>query len=197
MWPKIPAGLRTFLSKYGFWLFAAALLLFFRFGNPSKVVLATGLLNINPEASVGGQPFDFGFRVQAIDGTPLPLESLRGKVVFLNLWATWCGPCRAEMPAIQELYEQTDTSQVVFVMLSVDKAADLYKVKKYVSDNGYTFPVYTRLGAVPEMLRVPSIPTTFVIGRDGSVVMKKVGTTNYNTERFRKFLAKQSASDAR
>ncbi len=186
---------RKFFSPFGLLLFAALMVLFFRFGNPSRMILASGMLNVNPESASTDIPFDYGFSVQDLHGSTFPLESLKGKVVFLNLWAAWCGPCRAEMPAIQKLYEKVDTTQVAFVMLSVDKAADLFKVKKYVNDNAYTFPVFIRYDPVPQMLRVPSIPTTFVIGRDGRVVMKKVGTTNYDTERFRKFLLKQSTLD--
>lgn len=135
-----------------------------------------------------GKAFNFNFSIKNTAGGKAAFERFRGKVIFLNLWATWCGPCKAEMPGIQRLYEKMDTSKFVFVLLSIDKEGAQAKINDYVRQNKFTFPVFMPSGRLSEQLQVPSIPTTFVISREGKIAMKKVGTVNYDTEEFRQYL---------
>ncbi|MBI3481728.1 MAG: TlpA family protein disulfide reductase [Bacteroidetes bacterium] len=109
-------------------------------------------------------------------------------MVFLNLWATWCGPCRSEMPSIQKLYEGVDKEKISFVILSLDDERLSKKVKSFVERSGFTFPTYTNTGHLTEQLQVPSIPTTFVIDQEGYIALKEVGMRNYNTPKFKKFI---------
>jgi thiol-disulfide isomerase/thioredoxin len=156
-----------------------------------SVVMSTGALDIQPESSKdepAKKDFDFNFAIKTTAGARINFDQFKGKVVFLNLWATWCGPCKAEMPGIQHLYEKMDTSKVVFVMLSIDKEGGQAKINDYVRKNKFTFPVFMPSGYLSEQLQVPSIPTTFVINREGKIEMKKVGTANYDTEKFRQYL---------
>lgn len=153
-------------------------------------LVQTGVLNVDVEEETAPEDFDYNFEVQNLDGRIMHANELRGKVVFINLWATWCPPCRAEMPSIQKLYDQVNHDSVAFVMLSIDKANQKHKVKNYIEENEFTFPVYTLSGPVPKMMQVPSIPTTFVVGIDGKVRLKSTGTNNYNTKNFKKFLRK-------
>lgn len=159
-------------------------------GFVQSAIVQTGLLNVDVEEETKPEDFDYNFEVQHLDGRMVHGNELRGKVVFINLWATWCPPCRAEMPSIQRLYDQVNHDSVAFVMLSIDKANQKHKVKKYIEENDFTFPVYTLSGPVPEMMQVPSIPTTFVVGVDGKVRLKSTGMNNYNTKNFKKFLRK-------
>lgn len=156
-----------------------------------SLLLRTGLLNADPVPSTP-EYFPYEFNLKTLTGETIRMDSLRGKVVFLNLWATWCGPCRAEMPAIQKLYASLPNEKMAFVMLSIDKKGEETKVKKYLENQGFTFPVfrptYAGENSLPDMLKVPSIPTTFVINKEGYVVYKNVGTANYNTKKFRTFL---------
>lgn len=156
-----------------------------------SLLLRTGLLNANPNTPAE-EPFPFEFTLKTLDGESVEMKSLQGKVIFLNLWATWCGPCRAEMPNIQKLYTGLKNDSIAFVMLAIDKKGDEPKIKKYLDEKGFTFPIYRPAYAgdssFPEILRVPSIPTTFVISKQGNVVYKNVGTANYNTNKFKKFL---------
>jgi thiol-disulfide isomerase/thioredoxin len=149
--------------------------------------IETGLLDASTDKK---EPVDFDFRFQIKDlqGNKFQFEQFKGKVIFLNLWATWCGPCKAEMPTIQSLYSSIPKDSVIFVMLSLDKDLQQPKVVKYITDKHYTFPVYMPSGYLTEQLNVPSIPTTFVINKQGKVVAKEVGTTNFDTAKFRKFL---------
>lgn len=158
----------------------------------NRVVLETGILNADPDSySPKKEKFEYEFTVTKPDGTPVDFNEYRGKTVFINIWATWCGPCRAEMPSIQKLYESTASDSIQFVMLSIDREADLEKVKKYVASREFTFPVFIA-GGLPEQLQVQVIPSTFVISPSGEVVYKKAGLADYNTNKFRKFLLKVS-----
>lgn len=157
-----------------------------------KILLQTGILNASIERQVTNENFSYDFTIQTLNGESFPMEQLKGKVIFINLWATWCGPCRAEMPAIESLYKGTTHKDLAFVMLSIDRKNDEIKVKNYVNTKGFTFPVYLVQSPfpnqLPEALQVPSIPTTFVINKKGEIVYKNVGTANYNTKKFKNFL---------
>lgn len=156
----------------------------------NAALMQTGVLDAQPEEITTEEEFDFDFTVRTLDGQVKSVSELKGKVIFLNLWATWCGPCRAEMPGIEELYQQVDKSQIEFVMLSIDRPGLETKVKNFVQAQKHTFPVYTLHSELPEVLQVPSIPTTFIIDKSGKIVQKKVGTTQFNTPRFREYLGK-------
>jgi len=150
-------------------------------------VVKSGLVNASTTAN-SKMPFDYNFTIKDLTGKKMEFKDLQGKVIFLNLWATWCGPCRSEMPAIQKLYESIDKEKVSFVMLSLDKEAHLEKVRTYISSRSFTFPVYMPSGYLADQLQVPSIPTTFVITKEGVIDLKEVGMRNYNTTKFKKYL---------
>lgn len=139
------------------------------------------------------QTFNYSFSVKDMDGQVVPFDTYKGKVVFLNLWATWCGPCRKEMPGIQKLYDKTKSEDVVFVMLSRDDDREEAKVKNYIKRNNFSFPVAMLSGNITSQLNVPSIPTTFIINKEGKIVHHIVGSTNYNTEKYRKMLQELAA----
>jgi thiol-disulfide isomerase/thioredoxin len=152
------------------------------------VVLASGIRDASDEKASSGERFDYQFTIKDLEDNRISFEQFKGKVVFLNLWATWCGPCRAEMGEIQKLYSKIDNEKIVFVMLSLDKDSDKRKVVNYIKDRKFTFPAYMPSGFLPAQLKVPAIPTTFVISPDGTIVRKDVGAMNYDTSKFKKFL---------
>jgi thiol-disulfide isomerase/thioredoxin len=152
-----------------------------------SAVLKTGLLDAEVDIT-RSEIFNYDFMIKDLAGNKFSFDQYKGKVVFVNLWATWCGPCRAEMAGIQKLYSSIASDSIEFVMLSLDRDTDQEKVIKYVNTKGFTFPVYLPSGRLTQQLTVPSIPTTFVIGRDGRIAAKEVGTTNFNTDKFKKFL---------
>ena len=120
------------------------------------------------------------FSVTAFDGRTLTAAALRGKVVVLNFWATWCGPCRAEIPdliALQKKYGD----QVVVVGLSEDETGEA-GVRKFVGEHQMTYPVGMASAAIDKMFGgISSLPTTFMIDRDGLVVAKHKGFTSAAT----------------
>jgi thiol-disulfide isomerase/thioredoxin len=153
-----------------------------------SLLLKTGILNASTEAPAVMHPFPYDFALQDLSGHTIDVSRLRGKILFINVWATRCGPCRIEMPSIEALYKDTDTSRVAFLMISVDKANDLQKVATFVSEKGFSFPVYRSPDTLPELLRVNAIPTTFIVSRDGKVIVRESGLANYNTKAVRALL---------
>jgi thiol-disulfide isomerase/thioredoxin len=153
-----------------------------------SALMETGVMDINAEKNRAEKTFNYDFAIKDLGGKTIDMNDFKGKVVFINLWATWCGPCRVEMPSIQELYNHVDREKVTFIMLSLDTDENQPKVVKYIADKGFSFPVYQPASQLPRQLQVSSIPTTVVIGKDGKIKMKKVGTANYATEDFQHFL---------
>jgi thiol-disulfide isomerase/thioredoxin len=161
-------------------------------GRVQQLVLATGI--IRPEIQtevikVTNQTVgDHDFPLLTLNGKPANLNDFKGKVIFMNLWATWCPPCIAEMPNIHKLYEKTSAADVAFVMLSLDE--DFEKAKKFVKRKEYTFPVYGLKENLPAEFETTIIPTTYVIDRNGKIVLRKEGMAKYDTEEFKTFLDK-------
>lgn len=154
-------------------------------GGIQRIFLYTGIIQPSTEGKHYGKT-DYNFTLIDVGtGTRLSGESLKGKTVLINLWATWCPPCVAEMPDLQALYENVG-KEVAFVMISQDDSPE--KAKAFIERKGYTFPVYMLTANLPEVFATNSIPTTFVLDSEGNIRSKKVGMARYNTAKFRKFL---------
>ncbi len=102
-----------------------------------------------------------------------------GKVVLINYWATWCPPCIAEMPEIQELYNNYK-GKVDFYLITNDPQE---KIEKFLKKEGYELPIYLSLENEPKVLESSSLPTTFLISKNGEIVMKKVGAASWNSNK--------------
>ncbi len=117
---------------------------------------------------------------QDLNGNNIDVSNLKGKVIFLNLWATWCPPCVAEMPSIQKLYEKyKDSDKVAFLIVSNEESAP---VEKFIKKKGYNFPVYLNKFRMPDDFATNSIPATFVISKDGKIVVREVGASDWASE---------------
>ena len=105
----------------------------------------------------------------ALDGAVLSSDSLRGQVVLVNFWATWCAPCRAEMPALEAMYQRHREKGFTIVGLAVDQAPTS-EVAQFVKERGVTYPI-AHVGREAEAVfgGVRGYPTSFLIGRDGAV----------------------------
>lgn len=138
--------------------------------------------NKNPDAS-------FSLRLRNQEGEPVDMEELRGKVIFINFWATWCPPCIAEMPSIDELSKKMKGEEVVFLMVSLDKTFS--KAKTFHERKGFSFDVHELETDLPKMYYSQSIPATFVVSADGKLVYSKKGMADYSTTKFQEFLKEQ------
>ncbi len=119
------------------------------------------------------------------DGNRKSLADFKGKVIFLNYWATWCPPCIAEMPSIQKLHENMG-DEVEFVMLSFDD--DFEKAKAFNARKGYDLPIYAPVSNLPEMFQSSALPTTYIIDAEGNVALTHKGMADYSTSEFKEFL---------
>lgn len=116
-------------------------------------------------------------------GITTTTAGLKGKVVFINFWASWCPPCRAEMPSLELLYKKLQNDDR-FVFLFINEDEDKSKAIKYLEKNHFTIPLYSRSGDVPNEIFSGTLPTTVVIDKDGKVVLKHEGIAGYNTDAF-------------
>ena len=153
-------------------------------GKLQQAVLATGI--ISPDQVNGEIYASYDFQLKDVDGEVVAFDSFEDQVVFLNFWATWCPPCIAEMPDINRLYDAASDS-VSFVMISLDK--DRNKALDFIEEKGYTFPVYFLESSLPNTYDVRSIPTTYVLSKEGKVKVKNHGMAKYNSKGFKKLLS--------
>ena len=117
-------------------------------------------------------------------GKKVTLADLKGKVILLNFWATWCPPCREEMPTLETLY-QTYKDHKNFVFLSVDSSEPKATVADFLAKNPYHFPVLLDLnGAVSAEYGISAIPTTYLIDPQGKVVAGVRGAFNWSSPQF-------------
>jgi thiol-disulfide isomerase/thioredoxin len=154
----------------------------------SSLLLRTGVMNANIEPPAVVKSFNYNFKIKDLNGSVIDFKDFKGKTIFLNVWATWCGPCRVEMPSIQKLYNKVDKDKIVFIMLAVDEHKDFEKVVNYVKEKEFSFPVYVPHEYLPDQLMVRTIPTTFVISADGKIASQETGAANYDTDEFKTFL---------
>lgn len=110
------------------------------------------------------------------------IASLKGKVLLVNFWATWCPPCRAEMPSIETLYQKfKGNDQVAFLMVDVD--GNYKTAKKFMDKKNYSLPVFTPASSIPESLMSGSIPTTLIINKKGELVYRHEGAADFGSEK--------------
>lgn len=157
-----------------------------------RVILETGIVGVSDELPTKEKTkVDYNLILEDLNGNVTNLADHKGKVVFLNLWATWCPPCIAEMPNIQSLHNKVDTAKISFVMLSMDR--EMSKVERFIDKKGYTFPVYMPKSRMPQAFKTNSIPVTFVISPEGKLVSKHEGMGNYDKKSFIKMLNKYAS----
>ncbi len=181
--------IRKNLSNILFVLFA--LFLFSPYGLPLRAFLIKGvsmvttrIFDLEVDADERKALKEYDWHLVDSEGNSLDFRSQKGKVVLVNFWATWCPPCVAEMPSMQELYEVYG-DRVQFLFVARDERE---KVEGFLSKKGYTFPVYFERTNPPAEMRSNSLPTTYLIDRSGSIRVEKVGAADWNSGRVRELL---------
>jgi peroxiredoxin len=132
-----------------------------------------------PSIAAGNRAADF--KLESLDGKDVSLGELGGKVVFLNLWATWCGPCREEMPSMETLFEEfRDKKDFVMLAVSQDTKGRAV-VAPYVEKNGYHFTVLLDpRNILTSAYDVSGVPETFIINRAGRIVAHHMGAFDWS-----------------
>jgi len=126
------------------------------------------------------------FSIKDVNGNIVDLQSLKGKKLFVNLWASWCPPCKREMPSIEKLSQSIDNNKVQFLLISLDD--DFEYAKKYVSSKGLKLPIYYPAENPPALFNVQGIPATFIFNENGELIKRIEGSENYNTKEYKTLL---------
>ncbi len=131
---------------------------------------------------------DFNWLMKNTNNETVNLEQSKGKVIFINLWATWCPPCIGEMPEIESLYQKfKDNDNVEFYLISNEH---IDKIENFRTKKSYTFPVYQSLQNTPGVFSSKSIPTTFLISKDKKIVIRKTGASNWGGKKMIEIIEK-------
>lgn len=120
----------------------------------------------------------------AFNGERIRFTDLQDNVIFLNFWATWCPPCIAEMPGIQDLYDQFG-DRVSFILVSQENQQT---VNDFLKKHDYSLPTHSPMTQIPSVFSHRSIPTTFIISRSGEIVMKHKGATKWDGKKIKRML---------
>lgn len=130
------------------------------------------------------------FTISNLEGEPVSLEAHRDRVVLVNIWATWCGPCVVEMPSMQRLYEQLEDQPFDILAVSVDAAPGEPDavgnmggdVAHFVREHGLTFQIlHDPSGRIQQTYRTTGVPESFLVGKDGVIYKKIAGATEWDS----------------
>ena len=147
---------------------------------------AATAIRLSPGAAAGVEVGDRipSFRAPDLTGKEVAFSDHLGDVVLINVWATWCGPCRVEMPPIQSLYDRFGDRGFVVLAVSIDAGAShKEKVERFVEEYGLTFPVLLDPeGGIQRLLRTIGVPETFVLDREGRIVKRLIGAADWDSE---------------
>ncbi len=166
--------------------------------NPdAKATLIGGLMKLgfyNPdvpssETAVALKPVAEEISFQDGEGRVVSVNSLKGKVVFINFWATWCPPCRAEMPSINKVFKKfRENSSMHFIMVDAD--SNYPKARKFLDRHGFQMPLFVVASKIPRDFFGGLLPTTLLLNKKGEIVFRHEGTADYNDKKFVDYIDK-------
>ena len=186
----IQIGKRTVrISDLIFWIFIVLLIIpqtrSIVMGGVSKVRTAIFTPALKAQDGPILNEASWNWQLTDLEGKRLALSSFKNQVILMNSWATWCPPCRAEMPSLEKL--SADYHEKIAMVLVTQEEVSV--AKEYITKKGYTFPVYIAAQIPPEFAS-RSIPATFIVDQDGKVVYSRTGAFDWNSQKVRKFLDK-------
>jgi len=174
--------------KNGIWILAIGLILFtpiaFHFrvwiiGQISSHISA-GVVEKDLRSELG----DYQWQLVDLKGNPMEFRTLKGEVILVNIWATWCPPCVAEFPSFVKLHQDYG-DKLAFVFVARD---DPKKVEAFLQRKGYELPVYYPVSDPPTEFSGSSIPATYIIGKSGEIAVDEKGAANWNSRQTRELL---------
>lgn len=179
------------LSNILFFLFV--IFLFTPFGLPVRTFfikqvafVTTRLIPVESDMDERVALSAYNWELKGLNGEKINLADYKDKVVVINIWATWCPPCIAEMPSFQKLYDEFEgNKEVVFLFVASD---DVLKVKKFLAKKGYNLPVYFSVGNAPGELSSGSLPTTYILNKQGDIVVNKIGAADWSSPHIKEFI---------
>ncbi|SIP93488.1 TlpA family protein disulfide reductase [Chryseobacterium sp. RU33C] len=188
-------NLKIWLKKNGFTAILTVLFIVILINKDAKAwlmrqVASTGFLNSSisepKETQNNSTKISYaGFMLRNEDGKITDISAFQNKVVFINFWASWCPPCRAEFPSVQKMYDHyKNNPDVVFLTVNLDDNTALGK--SYLKEKGFTVPFLTPAGNIPDVLYSGSLPTTVVLDRKGEIRLHHKGLADYSKDSFYK-----------
>jgi thiol-disulfide isomerase/thioredoxin len=165
-----------------------------------RAMLLTGFFdaNVSKVEPLGESVFvqnDAGFQMLTNEGERMYLTDFEGEVIFINVWASWCPPCIAEMPSIETLYTNLKNhDNIHFVILSLDEDRD--SSFRFMNRRDFSMPYHFPESSLPKFMQTGVLPTTYVISKEGEVVYKKEGFADYSSQNFRDWLVELSELNA-
>ncbi|MAU16921.1 MAG: thiol-disulfide oxidoreductase [Muricauda sp.] len=172
----------------GIWILAILVILFTPVGFHVRVwvnkamamIISPSTIDEDEQANLK----NYNWNLVELDGGQTNLQSHKGEVILINVWATWCPPCVAELPGFVELYEDYK-DKATFMFVANDEKQ---KVEAFLDKKGYGLPVYFQGSASPQELESNSIPVTYILDKQGNIVVDKTGAANWNSEKTRALL---------
>ncbi|QNT13476.1 TlpA family protein disulfide reductase [Empedobacter stercoris] len=177
-------------------IIVGALALVLLFVPEAKAMMQKGLMKLGlfdpklEKVEKSSQPeteANYIFEMVDVDGKAVNMEDLKGKVVFMNFWATWCPPCIAEMPSIQTLYDKVkDDKDIVILTVEVEGKRD--KVAKFMERKKLSLPVVYPNSSIPTEFFNGSLPTTIILDKKGNIAHTTMGMADYSGQDIVDFL---------
>ncbi|HAO07511.1 MAG TPA: TlpA family protein disulfide reductase [Chryseobacterium sp.] len=151
-----------------------------------RQMISTGLFNSKIEEKTEESSLVTpNFSVKNENGEIIETSQLRGKVVFINFWASWCPPCRAEFPSVQKLYDRYRSNEdMIFLTVNLDD--EMILGKKYLQKEKFSIPFLVPNDSIPKELYSGSIPATTVLDKTGKIRMHHSGMADYSKDSFYK-----------
>ncbi|RLZ07168.1 TlpA family protein disulfide reductase [Faecalibacter macacae] len=183
-----------FLKKNRSNIFVLAIGITLLISTEAKAFLQQGLMKvglfqpkIEKEIVIKDNSNNLNFEMRDLNGNVVSLSDLKGKVVFLNFWATWCPPCIAEMPSIQQLHDKfKNDDEVLILTLEVDGKQE--KIQKFINRKKLTVPVYIPNSSIPTELFEGTLPTTIIFDKQGNIAHTTLGMADYSGQDIVDFL---------
>ena len=152
---------------------------------------AVMLVKFSPEKSgvaIGDKAPDYRVvDLQSGDSVSLR-DRAKGKISIVNIWATWCGPCKEEMPAMQRAYAELEQQGFQILAVSIDEA-DGKSVKEFTNELGITFPILQdRSGKIQQLYQTTGVPESFLLDRDGTIIKRVIGAHDWASPANRKLI---------
>jgi len=162
-------------------LLCAALLIFIPQQINAQVSQETANLLRNAKIQVLNQRADpQDFTLPLLNGGNAALSNYKSKIVILNFWATWCPPCRAEMPSMETLYRRFNTQGLEILAVDIGEKANT--VQQFIQNNKYTFPVMLDSSKrISGIYGIEAIPTSYILDREGKIIARIVGSIHWDT----------------
>lgn len=164
-------------------LFVVLLLLFFIPSTRGMMqILLTRIFSMSPSVENRENPkkiASYQWKLQGITTGSLNAQKLEGKIILVNYWATWCPPCIAEMPSLQELYD-VYKEKVVFLFITNEVDEDVHT---FMNAKEYNFPVYRSLSESPKPLVHKTIPQTYLLDQEGKIIIDETGAADWNSKK--------------